>query len=170
MQGLRRFDLDLFIFEADKPQMNSDRDHMSVFSDPDSIPAEEGKEARSRKRNLEAAFARESWVVDEGKRMGGKFEESAALIATTKAGDGKLQRPEGSVAGKVDEDLDEEEAMNEVQSYSLAACQAVVHSSVDYKVVIVREDGTAGHCAHDTKVNKEGACEGGAVGCLPTGL
>ena len=59
MQGLRRFDLDLFISEADKPQMNSDGDHMSVFSDPDSIPAEEGKEAMDQKRNFAAAFARE---------------------------------------------------------------------------------------------------------------
>lgn len=84
MQGLRQFDLGLFVSEAEKPQVPSERVCMSVFSDEESVPAEEGKEARRRPENLAASFASDAvdddrcgWEHEDCK--GAEYEEWARI-------------------------------------------------------------------------------------------
>lgn len=79
MQGLCQFDLGLFVSEAEKPYVNSERDHMSVFSDEDPVPAEEGKEAGPRDDNLAAAFARDFVDDHSCNGTGARYEQWAAF-------------------------------------------------------------------------------------------
>ena len=173
MQGLRQLDLDLFVSEAGKPHLNSERDHMSVLSDEDSVPAEEGKEAGPRDDNLVAAFARD--FVDDyicsGK--GAKYEEWAAVMAT-RAGDDKSHQSKDSTVVQKDDgetsngSLNDEDQADEVQVYNLAACREEVFSSMDYDVFCAQGDGTAAHIVPESVKATGENREGSVGGCLPT--
>ena len=86
MQGLRQKDIRMFVAETKKPQMNLDVDQWSVFSDDESISAEEDKETTRRPENFAAAFARD--MLDDEKKPSGyngdgpRYEDWAALLSS----------------------------------------------------------------------------------------
>lgn len=144
---------------------------MSVFSDDESIPAEEGKEAWRTPENLAASFA--SDVVDDNRCgwehedcMGAEYEEWAAFVAANKASTTNHQRGSSMITQKGDDEtsegsiLLEDQADDEVTEYNLAACRGKIFCSNDYVVTRATTDGIAAQVAQDTTSGRNKSAEG----------
>ena len=164
MQGLRQKDVKMFAAETQKPQVNLDVDHYSVFSDDDSISAEEDKENNRHPGNFAAALARDM-MDDERKPSdysgdGVRYQDWAILLSLG-AISGGTPNSGSSVETQADANesrrgsLTSDAVPDDVEDYNLTACQERIYCSSDYNVFETSEMGSAAHIVENANSDRD---------------